>query len=552
MLDIRTVTAGSSLSALISHAVFKRHEPTPAQFVGFMALFEYGLYWLCSSTQQKVWAVMLQCTLLYLGTLAASIGIYRLYLHPLREYPGPVLGKLTKFYNSYHCSRGRSHLWLEKLHAQYGETVRYGPNDLSIISPEDVAFIQGGRSTKLRRGPWYDGSPDSMKDSFSMARTRNVEVHKLRRRIWEQAFTQSALATYEPKVKELVDRVVAKCAADDWEVVDIKGEIDNFAFDAMGMLGFSRDYGMISGVNTESKTQIQALGDYMKMLGVTRPIPWFKSLYRMLPIDSKGKNGIHIFVGTTRRRFEERYHESGKTNDDILHYLVLPESKTGVQMTRTELLDEAISVVIAGSDTTSICLSFAFYYLLKYRLAYSKLVKEVDSLWDGHSPLGAKNLVPSRAPYLDGVINESLRLAEPDPNGNQRQTPKGGFTFNNRYIPEYTQLSVHKWSMQRYEKNFSKSHEFIPERWISDEERSRLNITRHNPNAFIPFGAGQYGCVGKQLALVEMRLFLVGLLRRLDFSPSPEYDLETFPETTTSHLTLITPPLPALIKIREY
>lgn len=220
-------------------------------------------------------------------------------------------------------------------------------------------------------------------------------------------------------------------------------------------------------------------------------------------------------------------------------------------MTKPELFDESISVVTAGSDTTSICLTFALYYLLKDREAYSKLVKEVDSLWDGHSPLNGKMLVPSQAPYLEGVINESLRLAEPDPNGNQRQTPRGGFLLNGKHIPEYTQLSIHKWSMQRYEKNFSKSHEFIPERWISDEERTRLDISQHNVKGFIPFGAGQYGCVGKQLALVEMRLFLVGFLRRLDISPSPAYDLTQFPEQTTSHLTLITPPLPALIKKRK-
>jgi cytochrome P450 len=42
---------------------------------------------------------------------------------------------------------------------------------------------------------------------------------------------------------------------------------------------------------------------------------------------------------------------------------------------------------------------------------------------------------------------------------------------------------------------------------VSEEERNHMRITNHNVKGFIPFGAGQYSCVGKQLALVKMRLF---------------------------------------------
>lgn len=555
MVDINALRVGSVVLGFGSHAIFNRHEPSLFQFVSLLALGEAGLFWLWNTNpqlgRQALLRVMGQCSILYFCTLATSIAIYRLYLHPLSKYPGPVLGKLTKFYTSYYGLQGKIHLWLEDQHAKYGEIVRYGPNELSLIDPADVAYVQGGRSIRMLRGPWYDGSPEMIEDSLSMARTRHVDAHKFRRRIWEQAFTQPALKSYEPKVNILVDQVVQKCLEKQGEILDIGSQVDHFAVDAMGMLGFNRDYGMISGQNVESKDQMRSLGDYMKMLGITRPVPWFKYLYRVLPIDAKGKNGLVDFVTTTTKRFDERYEERETPIDDILYYLMLPESKSGVKMTRPELIDEAVSVVIAGSDTTSICLSFALYYLLKSPDAYKKLVNEIDRLWDGHSLLEARALVPSQAPYLEGVINESLRLAEPDPNGNQRQTPKGGFFVGDKYIPEFTQLSVHKWTMQRYHKNFSRPLEFLPERWISDEERSRLNVINHSPKGFIPFGAGQYGCVGKQLALMEMRLFLVGFLRRVSVLPAPGYDLDQFPNETRSHLTLITPDLPVLIKSRK-
>jgi len=209
-----------------------------------------------------------------------------------------------------------------------------------------------------------------------------------------------------------------------------------------------------------------------------------------------------------------------------------------------------VIIVTAGSDTTSITLTFAFYYLLRNRDAYARLIDEVDKLWDGQSALMGRMLGPNQAPYLNAVINESLRIAHPDPNGNQRSTPKGGYTFNGKYIPEFTQLSVHKWSMQRDEDNFTKAHDFIPERWLSDEDRTRFEIANHNAKAFMSFGGGLYGCVGKPLALLEMRLFIVGFLRRLEIAPSPDYELDRFTKETGSHLTLVKPSLPILVRKR--
>lgn len=121
---------------------------------------------------------------------------------------------------------------------------------------------------------------------------------------------------------------------------------------------------------------------------------------------------------------------------------------------------------------------------------------------------------------------------------------------NGKHIPEFTQLSVHKWTMQRDEDNFTKAHDFIPERWLSDEDRARFQISNHNAKALMGFGGGLYGCVGKPLAVVEMRLFIVGFLRRLVIVPSPDYDLDRFIRETGSHLTLVKPSLPILVRKR--
>jgi tryprostatin B 6-hydroxylase len=285
------------------------------------------------------------------------------------------------------------------------------------------------------------------------------------------------------------------------------------------------------------------------MLAPIQAVPWAKTLYRILPVNKQVKSEGLVFAKTTFDRFEERY-KRGTDRDDLTTYLLLPDPKTNISMTKKEVGQESIIVVVAGSDTSSICLTYLLYYILQDREKYLKLQAEVDSLWDGHGEIDGQKLTPSQAPYINGAINESLRMDPPDPNGNQRSTPKGGHIVDGTFIPEHTQVSVHKWSIQRDERNFSRPLEFIPERWISEGERERLKIQNHDPKAFMPFGVGQYACVGKPLALLEMRLFLLIVLRRLDFKLAPSFNKTAFEDGVKSYLTLLKGSIPVTVKER--
>jgi hypothetical protein len=64
--------------------------------------------------------------------------------------------------------------------------------------------------------------------------------------------------------------------------------------------------------------------------------------------------------------------------------------------------------------------------------------------------------------YLNAALNESLRLAEPDPNFNQHSTPKEGAAINGRYIPSFTQLSISQMDDARDERNFIRANRIHP------------------------------------------------------------------------------------------
>ena len=86
------------------------------------------------------------------------------------------------------------------------------------------------------------------------------------------------------------------------------------------------------------------------------------------------------------------------------------------------------------------------------------------------------------------------------------------------FIPQGTQTRIHFWSVHRDAKNFSHPNDFWPDRWLIAEgtQKSEEKIV-HNPDAFIPFSFGPANCVGKNLAMQEMRMVVCHIIQRLEF-----------------------------------
>jgi cytochrome P450 len=151
-------------------------------------------------------------------------------------------------------------------------------------------------------------------------------------------------------------------------------------------------------------------------------------------------------------------------------------------------------------------------------------------------------------PYLNAVINESLRMVPPSPGNNQRRTPQGGLFVNGRYIPQNTQLSCQPTFMAHDSRSFTKAEMFVPERWL-DEERDPG--WKHDTRSFIPFGAGQYICPGKALAFLEMRLLIAYVFRDFTFEMSPRFDHAGFWLGLESYLGFNKRPIPLTVHRRN-
>uniref|UniRef100_T1GAH4 Cytochrome P450 n=1 Tax=Megaselia scalaris TaxID=36166 RepID=T1GAH4_MEGSC len=110
-------------------------------------------------------------------------------------------------------------------------------------------------------------------------------------------------------------------------------------------------------------------------------------------------------------------------------------------------------------------------------------------------------------PYLRACIKESLRLYPVAP-VNSRTTTQA-IEIGDYEIPKNTDIIMPMISLMRDENYFRNSNEFIPERWLRGDEM----CDSKEPFVYLPFGFGPRACVGKRIAMMELEIVLINILR---------------------------------------
>ncbi|KAH7385832.1 NADPH-cytochrome P450 reductase-like protein [Pyrenochaeta sp. MPI-SDFR-AT-0127] len=197
------------------------------------------------------------------------------------------------------------------------------------------------------------------------------------------------------------------------------------------------------------------------------------------------------------------------------------DPRTGEKMTDESVIDNMITFLIAGHETTSGLLSFTFYYLLKNAAAYDTAQQEVDDVI-GKGPITVDHL--TKLPYLNAVLRESLRLSPTAPSIGL--TAKEDTTIGGKYpVKAGTAILALFPMVHRDPAAYGEdAEEFRPERML-DEEFERRN--KEFPNCWKPFGNGMRACIGRPFAWQEALLVLAMLLQNFNFSmEDPSYQLQ--------------------------
>jgi cytochrome P450 len=212
---------------------------------------------------------------------------------------------------------------------------------------------------------------------------------------------------------------------------------------------------------------------------------------------------------------EER-RAAGVPGDDLLS-LLLRARDADVAMDDTEVRDEAMTLFLAGHETTSNALTWTWLLLSEHPEAEARLHRELDRL--GDRPVTAADGLP----YTEGGVRESMRLYPPAWAIGRRALQD--HVADGVRIPAGSVVVVSPWLLHHDERWWPEPEAFRPERWLEEDETR----PRH---AYIPFGGGSRMCIGEGFAELEARLLLATIGRRWSFTHDPSHRVELQPVVT--------------------
>jgi cytochrome P450 len=211
----------------------------------------------------------------------------------------------------------------------------------------------------------------------------------------------------------------------------------------------------------------------------------------------------------------------GEPLDDLLGTLLAAQDDEGARMSDEQLRDEAITLFLAGHETTALLLAHTLYLLSKHPDVERTLHAELASVLGGRPPTAAD---VRALPYAERVLKEAMRLYPPAWTTGREATEEveiGGYL-----IPKGAQILTSQWVVHRDPRWFPNPEGFDPERFSPERAKDLPRF------AYFPFGGGPRICIGNHFAMMEATLILAMVLQRFRVELCPGQRLELKPSVT--------------------
>ncbi|KAG9204035.1 hypothetical protein G6514_001671 [Epicoccum nigrum] len=427
---------------------------------------------------------------------------------PTRHLPGPWYTRFTHLRLKRAVVTGQRIFYIDGLHKKYGPVVRLSPNEVAVADLDAFKEIHK-IGTKYMKSEWYLRLANFPKAGvFTMLDPRE---HGPRRKLLSRGFSRTYLVeNWEHKVREKALLAVRKIKADATRgTADVYNWWMLLASDISAHLTFGESFGML-----ETGHQNQFLRVLKKLTmgaGIMVEMPFLR-LLRFVPIPAVQEmfNANEYIIQGAGRAAEMARSRKGETN--IFAKVIEDCEKEGDgHLDDMDVKIEAMNIIIAGTDTTGVTLTYLTWAVLQRpRLQYA-LEAEVAALGDNFTENDLINL-----PLLNAVIEETLRLYGAAPSSLPRVVPQGGTKFAGLYIPQGVTVDTQAYTFHRDPTIWSDPLTFDPYRWIVSKEGYPAEaLSPAAKTAFHPFGAGARSCIGIHLARMELRYAVAFMFREM-------------------------------------
>lgn len=444
--------------------------------------------------------------------LTALFIIHRLR-SPLARIPGPwytLFSSVPLKWQEFHANRTRH---VHALHLRYGPVVRLAPSEVSFSSAAAVKEIYCSGGSGYDKTEFYDLF--TIYGRRTMFSTLKKEDHARRKRTLADRYANSnvmkaeSMQGIEERSSRFLERVRGSVAGG--AGLDLYITLHSYAFDCASHHLFHP-----FGANS---LQVQADEDIM------REVTFDSSLQnRLVRYYSPALHGIMAGVlglfGATPREtpLADRFVlDNSVRGPDARPFTLLSRlSDKACDLESVSIAAECLDHMAAGIDTTGDALCFLMWELSQPRslVFQERLRAELRGAQAQAQAQEGRAESWDRLPYLDAVVMEGLRCFPAIPMSLPRYVPGGGRSIDGYFVPERAIVSAQPYSVHRTDEEvFPEPDRFNPERWLAgegDAERRRL---------FFAFSGGGRGCVGKHLALAEMKILLRDVYTRFGTVP---------------------------------
>src|SRR5262249_26280439 len=302
----------------------------------------------------------------------------------------------------------------------------------------------------------------------------------------------------------------------DEETLDMWQEMMRLTLSIVGKTLFDAD------VEAEATEIRKALTDVMQLFErITNP---FSVLLDKLPLPAnlrwvKAKARLDE---TIYRIINER-RASGRDQGDLLSMLLLAQDEEGdgSSMTNQQLRDEAMTLFVAGHETTANALTWTWYLLSQSPEIEQRLHHELDTVLGRRLPTTEDT---TKLPYTEAVLAEAMRLYPPAWTIGRRAL--SDYQVGDYHIPARSILLMSQWVTHHDERFFPDPFKFDPDRWTPEARERRPRF------AYYPFGGGPRVCIGEPFAWMEGVLLIATLAGRWRPALVPGHRVGTQPLIT--------------------
>jgi cytochrome P450 len=343
--------------------------------------------------------------------------------------------------------------------------------------------------------------------------TSEGDFWRRQRRLAQPAFHRDRITGYGDVMIDYTERMLDQWA--DGETREVHEDLMHLTLLIVAKVLFDAD--LASDVNAVGKALDMAMAEiasrFRRPFRIPDAIP--------LPGNLRYRKAVGLLDEVVYRIIAEHRHRTGPGSGDLVDLLMQMRDDDGNAMSDEQLRDEAITIMLAGHETTALALSWTLSLIAMHPEVDAALQRELDEVLGDRPPTVAD--IPQLR-YTEMVVMEGLRLYPPAYAFGREALADceiGGYR-----VDAGATVFIAPWVMHRDSRYFDRPLEFIPTRWANDAAKQLPRF------AYFPFGGGPRVCIGNRFAMMEAVLLLACIARRYRLTLDPGCKLVPFPSIT--------------------